>query len=251
MLNWRPALRAVAPDCHPTPFVWISDKYKAIYFENPKACSVTTKEILKTHCPRTIRYGDNLGAYNFGRFNVISTGTPPAAFEERFKDYFKFGFVRNPYDRFVSAYKMCIRDSKKDTSYTTALGWYNKKLAKRYSCDNSKNFKEYFNKTIFIRRNNFIRGTANHHWAPQIHFVPSDRVKLDFVGRFENFEEDFRFVLDKIGFRHDGEIPKLNATKSSNYMDYFDHIDEEKMSFFYDHYYEDFENFNYKRSLEC
>ena len=61
--------------------------------------------------------------------------------------------------------------------------------------------------------------------------------------------------MDKIGIRElTGEpinlIPKLNRTKSSSYMDYFDRISHEKMSSFINYYCEDFKEFNYKRSLE-
>ena len=281
--RWRPWKDAVVSGT--TPFIWVSDKYKAVYFENPKACSTTVKIILKTH-PNKIGYhrvagGPDLGEYNFARFFCYSQCDQkipcesPIAFENVFKDYFKFGFVRNPYDRCASTYKMCIREAGlgEGGGYTEALGWAiksygRKKLdrshrwlhdglkqdALKYGKDTPDNFKEYFHKTIIQGRHDkdrMARPLINHHWAPQIHFVPSDRVKLDFIGRFENFEEDFRFVLNKIGFRHDDEIPKLNTTKASKYVDYFDHIDQEKMIFFHDHYYEDFEHFNYKRSLEC
>lgn len=290
MSTWRPWREAVKAGDLTTPFIWVSDKYKVVYFENPKVCSTTIKNILKTH-PHKIRYhrirgGPDLGEYNFARLYRYyrrqrkdggagnRVDATPALFEDLFKNYFKFGFVRNPYDRYVSAYRMCIREAGRGESsgYTETLGWFDKysagsamvrekakakRLASKYKKHTRENFREFFEKTIPYetdpnKMSKARRAAAiNHHWSPQIHFVPSDRVKLDFVGRFESFEEDFRFVLDKIGFRHDGEIPKLNATKLSNYMDYFNHTDEAGMRFFHDHYYEDFEHFNYKRSIQC
>ena len=284
MSTWRPWREAVKAGEHTTPFIWISDKYKAVYFENPKVASTTMKSILKTDRSKLIYHlisdEHTLGEYNFARLNTRPYGQnsyPPLVFEDKFKDYFKFGFVRNPYDRYVSAYKMCIREAGAGNraGFTVALGWFDKSgaktrsggklrsgarakakyLASKYKKHTRENFREFFEKTIPYETDPNKMSKArhaaaiNHHWAPQIHFVPSDRVKLDFVGRFENFEEDFKFVLDKLGITHEGEIPKLNTTKSSKYTDYFDCIEQRNMQFFYHHYNDDFEHFNYKRSI--
>ena len=74
MSTWRPWREAVKAGEHTTPFIWISDKYKAVYFENPKVASTTMKSILKTD-PSKLMYHlisdeHTLGEYNFARLNT-------------------------------------------------------------------------------------------------------------------------------------------------------------------------------------
>ena len=179
------------------------NKMRAIQASGARKFLMTMKSILKTD-PSKLMYHlisdeHTLGEYNFARLNTRPSGSrsyPPIVFEDQFKDYFKFGFVRNPYDRYVSAYRMCIREAGRSESsgYTEALGWClrkknrdllisgrNKKvkyLASKYKKHTRENFREFFEKTIPYETDpNKIskarRAAAiNHHWTTQIHFVP-------------------------------------------------------------------------------
>lgn len=61
----------------------------------------------------------------------------------------------------------------------------------------------------------------NHVYNQYDFLMEDDKQAVNFIGRFENFEEDLRAVLNKIGLDPSIEIPKLNATKHRHYRGYY------------------------------
>ena len=111
---------------------------------------------------------------------------------ENFDKYFKFTFVRNPYDRFVSwIYYHYHRHDKI-------------KLHKH-------SFKE------------LVSECPEYIWDCQFSFVFSEDNKnlMNFVGKLENFQEDFNTICDKIGIPRQ-EIPHTNKSKHKHYTEYYD-----------------------------
>jgi len=91
--------------------------------------------------------------------------------KEKFDRYFKFAFVRNPWDRIVSEYKY-------------------RRHAGRYS------FKEF----LFNHLPAPSWSDEYCHIIPQYDFVYGDNDKLlvDYVGKFENIDNDFKDICDKL-----------------------------------------------------
>jgi hypothetical protein len=109
-----------------------------------------------------------------------------------FSDYFKFAFVRNPWDRVVSWYMFSKSLENPDQSRDlTSIG-----------------FKEYIKKFGNIWSN---------EQQDQYKFVGC----CDFIGRFENLQEDFNSVCDKIGIPRQ-QLPYRNKTKHKHYTEYYD-----------------------------
>lgn len=48
----------------------------------------------------------------------------------------------------------------------------------------------------------------------------SKNLMVDFVGRFENIEEDFRAICRKVGIT--ASLPHVNKSKRTDYRDYYD-----------------------------
>jgi hypothetical protein len=119
-------------------------------------------------------------------------------------DLFKFAFVRNPWDKFVSAYEYLKRGGipRYDRPKTLAI------------------------KQEYPKFKDFI--LAKHVWEqwiffkPQLDFITVDgSIKTDFVGRFENFQNDFDFVCDQVDTPR-VKLPHVNATKHAHYTEYYD-----------------------------
>lgn len=136
---------------------------------------------------------------------------------EAFKEHFKFAFVRNPWDRVVSAYSHGV---------VHGYGPFCECWGKSF-----EEFVDYLDE-IGVR-------AADTHVRLQCLTFPVDEV--DFIGRFENFEEDVREIFRRLGVE-EIEVPCLNAHAHDHYRTYYDDRTREIIGRLYA---EDIERFGY------
>ena len=143
-------------------------------------------------------------------------------------DYFKFTFVRNSWDRFLSLYKYRIKTNQ------TNLG------------KNSVSFKEWANH-IYNKNPNYynipnkmklLMLSDQLDWITDV----TGSVDMDFIGRFENLQEDFSTICDRIGIPRQ-KLPHKNKSEHKHYTEYYD---EETKSIVAKKYAKDIEYFGYK-----
>lgn len=149
--------------------------------------------------------------------------------KEIWDGYFKFAFVRNPWDRLVSAFYH-FKETNKDRVFSKLSKVCNKKG--KYIT-----FKEF---VIACLVNKAIK---NIHWEPQ-YLVVCDKDKniiLDHIARFERFDEEISFIFNKI--KLDEKINHLNFSKHEHYTYYYD---EETINIAEEYYKTDIEMFGYK-----
>jgi len=109
-------------------------------------------------------------------------------------NYFKFTFVRNPLDRVVSVFLEKVIKDRGETART---------IESRLSLNNPT-FIDFVTSLENINIEEF-----DEHLAPQSSLIKG--FDLDFVGKLENFEEDFRWLQEKINV---SSWPlRLNKTK--------------------------------------
>lgn len=114
-------------------------------------------------------------------------------------DWFRFCFVRNPYDRLFSAYKSNIMQEIDPPSpyynrikeQIRAMFDYSSRAEKPGGIVNFRDFVLYVQQTV--------EQAPDYHWCPMGLGLRPDLVNYDFVGRVENFEEDFKTVLKRFG----------------------------------------------------
>jgi hypothetical protein len=139
---------------------------------------------------------------------------------EIFDNYFKFTFVRNPWDRAVSQFAS-MRDR---ADLRELIG-----MAPHAS------FFEYLQLT---ERHRHVQ------WEPQVEFLRDENRALlvDFVGRFEMLEHDARVVFERLGIRR-ARLPHRNRSKHRHYRKYFDQHSREWIR---SRYREDVETLGYE-----
>ena len=141
----------------------------------------------------------------------------------------RFAFVRNPYARIVSAYLDKIASGRKPR-FTKWLG-----------------LPPDVGLLDFLRRISEQEvDEMNRHWRPQSALI-SPKVKLDFLGRFERFNEDFVKVLDRLGA--DSAAIKERRAHQTAADSRLDIIGVEEKALIDRIYRNDFERFGYLREL--
>lgn len=134
--------------------------------------------------------------------------------EEVFQSYFKFGAVRNPWDREVSRYTYIKEEFRHiDNDY----------------CQNG--FKEYL--YTFSQRPNALNYNE---------IRVGGEISLNYIIKFENLQEDFNTACDKIGIPH----RKLSHTNKSKHKHYTEYYDDETKQIVAKKYAKDIEHFGYK-----
>lgn len=116
-----------------------------------------------------------------------------------FKNAFKFSFVRHPVKRFISAYRYLKSGGGSDTDLL-----FSREVLTKYSDIND-----------FVE--NWLNvNTANSwiHFIPQHYFIfEKDKLMLDFLGRFENLESDFKTISLRIGAS--AKLPHVNKSATT------------------------------------
>lgn len=174
-----------------------------------------------------------------GLFDVKSVEHAPADWyqrldSDRFERYFKFTFVRNPWDRAVSAYTY-LKNGGSVASSEDAL-W-----AK--FVDSFSSFDDFVKN--WMSEENIMR---NALFTPQHLFVQDifGCNCLDFVGRFENLEEDFAAIAARLKIER--ELPHLNQSRSAPYQQFYSPLSREIVGKLYA---ADIEQFGYRFDETC
>jgi hypothetical protein len=134
-----------------------------------------------------------VGPQDYGFYNHMPAAEARALLDDDkvWRSYFKFAFDRNPWDRQVSAYHFRYR--RRRTPPPTLA--------------------EFLQDDKRARLNNY-----------EIYSLDGEPC-VDFLGRFETLEKDFRHVLGEIGLKFDHALPRAKSgirTNGKHYRDYYD-----------------------------
>jgi hypothetical protein len=133
---------------------------------------------------------------------------------EIFDSFFKFTFVRNPWDWQVSLYHYILEHPE------------NHGHAETKEMGSFRNFVFSREKLSFTQTSCLVDENGN--------------LLVDFVGKFENLDEDFRSICQKVGIS--ARLPHINKSKRTDYRDYYDAETREVTARLYA---EDIERFGY------
>jgi hypothetical protein len=143
--------------------------------------------------------------------------------ESVFKSYYKFAFVRNPWDLQVSMYHFILKE--------TAHIHHQKVKA-------MAGFSEYLEWVIATAKP-FTKGATK--FQKQMLCDNEGRVLVDFVGRYENLTADFAYLCQRLKIQ--ASIAHLNQSQHSDYQSYYDKKSRDWVA---DTFKEDIELFGYE-----
>jgi hypothetical protein len=160
-------------------------------------------------CPWTIteqgilRYDSSCKLYNF----VMEMTN------DKWSEYKKFTIIRNPYDKFISAWKHVIRKSKENDHNT-------KLLSLREYIDKSKSeLYEFANFAYF-----------HSHITMYDHLLDlNNELHIDYIGTFENLNEELCDILLKVNIdkiKHRKELEENRKDNVGVHVDYIEYYDD-------------------------
>ncbi len=192
-----------------------SNQKQYIFYKIYKSGSSTISKILRSHTETSsLPYKKVLFKNSIEQLNT---------YHPDLDLYFKFTFVRNPWDRLVSLYSEKIVNHKKTIN---KVPYYKQFIG--------LSFESFLDRIIYSD----LESCIPHHRL-QTHLMPLN--KMNFIGKLENFNKDIRFVLDHLKIKN-CKIQHLNRSKHSHYSDYYNNRYKKLVE---SKYAEDIENFNY------
>lgn len=207
-------------------------RLRAIYLTTPKVAGSTIMATL-IKADASERFAGIADYNSRDARHRLSSEAAPRAFWRDLHDpeCFRFTFVRNPYDRAVSAYLDKIATGKVSR----------KKKLLGYPPDSEVSFRDFL---LAIAQQEASR--MNRHWRPQSALI-SPQVKLDFIGRFEQFGRDFANVLERLGVEPAAVTNRREHMTSA--AKHRDMIGPEEKALIDRIYRGDFERFGYAMTL--
>jgi hypothetical protein len=163
------------------------------------------------------------------------------------EDYFKFSFVRNPYDRARSLYFFYEKVAKRRQSASVInLQYLLPALATRdpLRWPGMTAYLETRSFSGFIRHPNFSTEKIATRTQFSILSDPDRTLMVDFVGRFENLAEDFRTVARRLRLP-EATLDRHNASANSRRS--AEPMAPEDRDLLYQLYRDDFDAFGYPR----
>jgi len=153
---------------------------------------------------------------------MLDTHTNAIEYKEFLGDdydkFFKFTFVRNPFDWQVSMY-FFMKEQKNHFQHDII---------------NKLNFDEY------------IDWRVNEDFQLQKSFVVNENNELivDYIGKLENIQKDFNYIQDRLNIQTN--LPHVNKSKHKPYYEYFN---KKTSNIIIEAFEEDFDFFGYEKKI--
>lgn len=202
----------------------ISHRLKYIFFHVPKTAGTSIKQILRSSNFQidTIGKWDGMNPSKLKNNPLIdwnlrqhsNIAEAKEYFEKHtdynYDDYFKFAFIRNPWDRQVSKYEFYMQK----VYYQKDVSKVNAELATSFKNLPAKQFLM----NVIDKQSDFI--------------CEDNNIKVDFLGNFETLYDDMKQIISIIrpGLPDlSWSLPHQNSTNRKDYKEYYDEESKQKI----------------------
>lgn len=135
----------------------------------------------------------------------------------RLNSYYKFMFVREPFERLLSAYRNKLA-SAEDEEFRRLYG---RDIIRRYRKRPSVTSLQRGHDVTFEEFVRYLLGlktarleTFEPHWRPYHQLCHPCHVDYDFIGKYETLDEEVDFVLHRLGISHIVSFPTKTHSRS-------------------------------------
>ena len=178
------------------------------------------------------------------RFSLLSIYTKTKA-RYILDNYYKFMFVREPFERLLSAYK--DKFTRKDNDVYKKYELKIKRLVgERLGADTEDREIKFSDFILYLIDVNSKGGRYNEHWQHYDKLCHPCKINYDFIGHYETLEEDARFVLHEAGVDKIVSFPPVRFTGTKDELErYYSEVPRENVLQLQRIYRRDFEMFEY------
>jgi hypothetical protein len=221
----------------------ISLKHKYIFIETPKvACSTIKISLQRLELEKESFNRDRFEDVHVREFSPLLQLTQLPDFEEYLErnDFFKFCFVRNPYSRLLSCYLDKILNPTVFKEKESVLAFMGLNIN---DIDYPISFGDFVS---VIEKQSLLE--MDYHWRPQTYLTCQSTIKYDFIGKLENFENDFnhasKYISPELDKYYSPEV-RHQTGANKRLQKYYDDDLFERV---YNIYEVDFVNFSYTKT---
>ena len=161
----------------------ICHKHKCIFIHIPRCGGTYIEELIQ---------GEDQWFKNRKTKHLIASQAKEI-YKDYWEDYFKFSIIRNPFDRMTSAFK----------TFPWFFGENINDYRKIFPQSVEYDYRFYNFRDIFS-----AYGASKLDWARNQIYLNTLNEELDFIAKYENFEDDLTFILDKINCKKQIKILK-------------------------------------------
>ncbi|KAM7397207.1 hypothetical protein PAMP_020199 [Pampus punctatissimus] len=238
--------------------VYVEDRSRLLYCEVPKAGCSNWKRVLMVLGGSAISTRDiPHDAAHYANHLRRLESYDRAGITERLRSYTKVLFVREPFERLVSAFR--DKFESPNSYYHPVFG---RPIISRYRANATHTalrtgagvtFREFVQYLLDVHR----PVGMDIHWEPVSQLCNPCLLRYNFIGKFERLEEEANFLLQSIGAPRNLTFPDFKdrnplaeRTSSSITQKYFAQLNSTERQKAYDFYYMDYLMFNYPKPFK-
>ncbi|XP_070828211.1 carbohydrate sulfotransferase 8-like [Chaetodon trifascialis] len=238
--------------------VYVEDRSRLLYCEVPKAGCSNWKRVLmvlggSATSTRDIPHDAAHYANHLRRLESYDR----AGIAERLRSYTKVLFVREPFERLVSAFR--DKFESPNSYYHPVFG---RPIISRYRANATRSalrtgagvtFREFVQYLLDVRR----PVGMDIHWEPVSQLCNPCLLRYNFIGKFESLEEEANFLLQSVGAPKNLTFPDFKdrnplaeRTSSRITQRYFAQLNSTERQRAFDFYYMDYLMFSYPKPFK-
>ncbi|XP_068746435.1 carbohydrate sulfotransferase 11-like isoform X2 [Montipora capricornis] len=226
----------------------VSEKYKFIICYVPKTgASQWKRALINIIANRQVKADpDTISLFDHSLFTFLNR-YPPKKRQEMLKSYTTFFFVREPFERLLSAYR------DKFVTYTTSL--YAKtgqeivskvRKSPKDGTDDDRNLPTFDEFTEYLDTLP-DPSSWDMHWRPSHQTCYPCAIDYDYVGHFETVKEDADYILKQLNLDKIVEFPSFSGSRTPEHLKtHYSQIPLDRIIRLHERYRPDFDMFGYK-----
>ena len=202
----------------------ISHSKKFVFVHIPKTAGTSITNVLDSYCE--IKPNHNVNSPFYYHASVIELKNFFNKMEWDWDDYFKFTFVRNPWDRLVSYYEF----SKQRYERLKKLELLSNDLICKNFGENVKSFEDFI-----LNLETYAPNSDSYYYSI------NGTKELNYVGKVDTIQHDFDYVCKIIGIPTT-TLPRLQSSNRKHYTKYYNEFSKKIVS---DRFSDDIEMFGH------